>query len=57
MPVKVEKITSGNNKGKYRVRHDGISAKATSLAKAKRQQNLLNAVAHGWHPTGAKARE
>lgn len=28
-----------------------------SEIKADRQLNLLNAVEHGWHPTGAKARK
>lgn len=48
MPVKVRK-TSG---GKYRVSHDGkVSAKGTSKTKARKQANLLRAVAHGWKPT------
>jgi hypothetical protein len=54
MPVKMRKIKGG----KYRVTHGGkVSAKRTTKAKAKRQSNLLRAVAHGWHPTGKKARK
>ena len=47
MPIKISK-----NKGKYRVTHGGkVSAKGTSKTKARRQANLLRAVAHGWKPT------
>lgn len=35
----------------------GVKAKGTTKAKAKRQRNLLNAVEHGWKPTGKKARK
>ena len=35
----------------------GVKAKQTSLKKAKAQRNLLNAVDHGWHPTGKPASE
>ena len=53
MPVSIQKTD-----GKYRVSTPhGVKAKGTSLAKAKRQRNLLNAVEHGWHPTGARARD
>ena len=52
MPVKITKTDH-----KYRVSHGGkVSAKATTKAKAEAQKNLLNAVRHGWKPTGAKAR-
>ena len=52
MPVKVTKVDG------YKVTHGGqVSAKSTTLAKAKRQRNLLNAVRHGWRPTGKKARD
>lgn len=52
MPVRVRKVDG------YRVSHGGkVSAKHTSKAKAKRQANLLRGVAHGWKPTGAKARK
>jgi hypothetical protein len=49
MPVKIQSV----GKGKYRVSTPhGTKAKHTTLAKAKRQQRLLNAVDHGWKPTG-----
>ena len=48
MPVKIAK--SGDV---YRVSTPhGVKAKGTTLKKAKRQRNLLNAVEHGWKPTG-----
>lgn len=51
MPVKIKKV----GKGKYRVSTPGgVKAKSTSLAKAKSQERLLNAVDHGWKPTGKK---
>ncbi len=50
MPVKVKKV-----KGGYRVSTpNGVKAKKTSLAKAKKQRNLLNAIDHGWKPTKGK---
>ncbi len=50
MPVKIRKTG-----GKYRVSTpSGVKAKGTSLAKAKSQRRLLNAVEHGWKPTGKK---
>lgn len=53
MPVKIRKTGSG----KYRVTHGGkTSAKGTTAAKARRQANLLRAVAHGWRPSGRKAK-
>jgi hypothetical protein len=53
MPVKVRKTKKG-----YRVTDAGrVTAKHTTKAKAKRQGNLLRAVAHGWKPTGKKARK
>lgn len=55
MPAKVRKISRGKNKGKYRVSTpSGTKAKATSKRKAKSQQRLLNAIDHGWKPTGRK---
>ncbi len=52
MPVRVTRRGS-----RYQVRHGGkISAKGTTKAKATRQANLLRAVAHGWKPTGRRAR-
>ena len=51
MPVKIKKVNG------YRVTHGGkVSAKGTTKTKAKRQANLLRAVAHGWKPTGKPAR-
>jgi len=51
MPIRIKK-TDG-----YQVSHGGkISAKRTTKKKAKRQANLLRAVAHGWKPTGKPAR-
>lgn len=54
MPVKIKSV----GKGKVQVRTPGgVKAKATTPAKAKRQKHLLNAVEHGWKPTGAPARD
>ena len=51
MPVHMTKLPSG----KVRVSTPGgTKAKATTPAKAKAQRNLLNAVEHGWKPTGKK---
>lgn len=51
MPVKLRK-TKG---GKVRVSTPGgVKAKATTPAKAKRQQRLLNAIDHGWKPSGRR---
>lgn len=48
MPVKITK----KGKGKYQVATpNGIHAKGTTLAKAKSQERLLNAIEHGWKPT------
>lgn len=53
MPVRIRKVKGG----KYRVTNAGkVTAKATSGANARRQGNLLRAVAHGWKPTGKRAR-
>ncbi len=53
MPVKITKLD-----GKYRVSTpSGTKAKATTKAKAKSQERLLNAVEHGWKPTGKKAKK
>jgi len=52
MPVKITKTD-----GKYRVMHGGkVSAKGTTKKKAEAQGRLLRAVAHGWKPTGRKAK-
>lgn len=53
MPVKIRKAKGGG----YRVTHDGkVSAKRSTRKNAERQANLLRAVAHGWRPTGQRAR-
>jgi len=58
MPVTVERISSGKNKGKYKVRTPGgVKSKATTKANAERQKRLINATEHGWKPTGTKARK
>lgn len=49
-------VTISKNDGGYRVSTPkGVHAKHTTLAKAKSQERLLNAVEHGWVPTGKKA--
>lgn len=49
MPAKKTKLSSG----KYRVSTpNGVHAKGTTKAKAKSQVRLLNAIDHGWRPTG-----
>ncbi len=51
MPVTKKSLPSG----KVQVRTPGgIKAKATTPAKAAAQERLLNAVEHGWKPTGKK---
>jgi hypothetical protein len=51
LPVKITKT----KKGKYRVSTPhGVKAKGTTKTKAKKQERLLNAVEHGWKPTGKK---
>lgn len=54
MPVKIKHL--GKTNGKVRVSTPGgVKAKATTPAKAARQTRLLNAVEHGWKPTGREA--
>ena len=49
MPAKITKLKNG----KYRVSTpNGTHAKHTTKGKAEAQQRLLNAVDHGWKPTG-----
>ena len=49
MPVTLSKTPSG----KVQVSTPGgVKAKGTTMAKAKKQQRLLNAVDHGYIPTG-----
>lgn len=51
MPVTTRKLKSG----KVQVRTPGgVKAKATTPAKAAAQKRLLNAVEHGFKPTGKK---
>ena len=50
MPVKITKT-----KGGFKVSTpSGTKAKGTTKAKAESQKRLLNAVEHGWKPTGKK---
>jgi hypothetical protein len=52
MPVKITKT-----KGGYRVSTpNGVKAKSTTKAKAEAQERLLNAVEHGWKPTGSHSK-
>ena len=52
MPVKLTKTSKG-----YRVSTPhGVKAKSTTRKKAKAQERLLNAVEHGWKPTGSRRR-
>lgn len=54
MPVKVRKLKSG----KYKVSTPGgTKSKGTSKGKAESQKRLLNAVEHGWKPTGIPSRK
>ena len=52
MPVKVKKVDG------YRVSTPkGVKAKKTTKKKAMAQKKLLNAVEHGWKPTGKKPKK
>jgi len=52
MPVKIRKVDG------YRVSHGGkVSAKGTTLQRAKAQRALLEGIRRGWKPTGKKARK
>lgn len=54
MPVSIKK----NKGGSYRVSTtNGVKAKHTTKTNAERQKRLLNAVEHGFKPTGAPARD
>ena len=54
MPVSIKKV----GKGSYRVATPhGIKAKHTTKAKAAAQKRLLQAVDHGWKPTGRKSKK
>ena len=51
MPVTIKKVDG------YRVSTPhGVKAKHTTKRKAEAQKRLLNAVEHGWKPTGAPAK-
>lgn len=53
MPVTMRTLKSG----KVQVRTPGgVKAKGTTKANAKAQARLLNAVEHGFKPTGARKR-
>ena len=51
MPVKIKKVDGFQVSTPH-----GVKAKGTTLAKAKSQERLLNAVEHGFKPTGKKAK-
>lgn len=53
MPVKITKKAGGRVVVST---PNGTKAKSTTMAKAKKQRNLLNAVEHGWTPTKGKKR-
>lgn len=54
MPVHITEL--GN--GKFQVATpNGVHAKGTTLEKAEAQERLLNAVDHGWKPTGQPAKK
>jgi hypothetical protein len=48
MPVSLHKLKNGKVKV---TTPNGTKAKGTTMAKAKKQRNLINAVDHGWRPT------
>lgn len=51
MPAVIEKV----GKGKFQVKTPNmVHAKGTTLENAKKQKRLLQAVEHGWKPTGKK---
>ena len=53
MPVTIRKV-----KGGHRVSTPGgVKAKSTTKTKAESQKRLLNAVEHGWKPTGKTAKK
>lgn len=53
MPVSIRKTGPGT----YKVSTpNGVKAKATTLQNAEAQKRLLNAVDHGWKPTGKKSK-
>lgn len=51
MPVSISKTD-----GKYKVSTPhGVKSKGSTLRNAMAQKRLLNAVEHGWKPTGKKS--
>jgi hypothetical protein len=53
MPVKITPI----GHGRYKVSTpNAVHAKSTTKEKAERQERLLNAVEHGFRPTGSKSK-
>ena len=52
MPVKIKKVDGYQVKTPH-----GVKAKHTTKAKAESQKRLLNAVEHGWKPTGKKGKK
>jgi hypothetical protein len=54
VPARVRK----NKKGGYTVvTPEGVTAKNTTRIKAERQKRLINAVRHGWKPTGKRRKK
>jgi hypothetical protein len=53
MPVKIKQV--GGGKFQVSTPH-GTKSKGTTREKAESQKRLLNAVEHGWKPTGRKPR-
>ena len=54
MPVKISK----GKGGKFKVTTPrGMKSKGTTKAKAEAQKRLLNAIDHGWKPTGLPKRK
>ena len=55
MPVTILQTKSKSGKTKYKVvTPGGVKAKGTTKKKAEAQAHLLNAIDHGFDPTGKK---
>jgi len=54
MPVTIRK--KPGSKGYVVKTPGGVKSKGSTLKNAKSQERLLNAVEHGWKPTGAPSR-
>jgi hypothetical protein len=52
MPVKIRKTKTGYTTSTP----GGVKGRGMTKTNAERQERLLNAVDHGWRPTGAKAK-